>query len=73
MPISRFERKEKLGHGGVSEIARRTGLGVSTVSMVLNGHIRNRKIEVAIARKLRVKVTDAFPEHYAAPPVSGAP
>lgn len=65
MALSRFERKEKLGHGGVSLIAKQTHFAISTVSEVLNGNKRNRKIEVAIARKIGLKVADAFPEHYA--------
>lgn len=66
MGPSRWERKEKLGHGGVTAIAKKTGFSVNYVSEVINGRKRNRKIEVATARKLRVKVADAFPEFYGA-------
>lgn len=64
MGLSRWERKEKLGHGGVTEIAEKTGFSVNYASEVISGRKRNRMIEVATARKLRVKVADAFPEFY---------
>jgi len=66
MGLSRWERKEKLGHGGVTEIAKKTGRSVAYASEVISGKKRNREIEVATARKLRVKVADAFPEFYGA-------
>jgi hypothetical protein len=66
MTLTKAERKDRLPHGGVSRIAEKLGVKVSAVSMVLNGHRRNRAIEVAIARMLRMKVADVFPEWYGA-------
>lgn len=64
MGLSRGERKDRLSFGDSAEIARRKGKARSYVSEVLNGKRRDREIEVAIARKCRVKVADAFPEFY---------
>lgn len=61
MPLTRWERKARLGHGAVSEIARREKQPISVVSEVLNGRRRNRKVEVAIARRLRMRHADVFP------------
>jgi hypothetical protein len=63
MPLSRLERKDKLGHGGGKLIAKREKKSLSYVSQVLNGRRRNRKIEVAIARRLGLPVDKVFPRY----------
>jgi len=60
MAMTRWERKAALGHGGVKEIAERVGLSHPHVSQVLNGRRRDRKVEVAIARKLNRPVDEVF-------------
>jgi hypothetical protein len=55
------EIKKRLGHGCVSRIAAQTGRTIGHVSQVINGLRRDRKVEVATARKLRMKVDEVFP------------
>ncbi len=67
MPLTKWERKEKLGHGAATKIAKKLGKDQSHVSRVILGERSDREVEVVIARKLRMKVTDAFPEFYQKP------
>lgn len=60
MAMTRWERKAALGHGAVKEIADALGLSRPHVSQVLNGHRRDRKVEVAAARKLGKPVDEVF-------------
>jgi transcriptional regulator with XRE-family HTH domain len=67
MPLSAIGRKVLLSHGKQIEIAERLGVSVSYVSMVANGKRlprsgKGRQVQVAIARALRMKVSEAFAE-----------
>jgi len=61
MAMNGEERKRALGHGGAAEICRRTGRSATHVSYVLRGERRDRKVEVAVARKLGKPVDEVFP------------
>jgi hypothetical protein len=61
MPMSRWDRKALLPHGAVTQIAQRTGRAKSHVSSVIHGHRRDRRVEVAVARLLRLPVDEVFP------------
>lgn len=63
MPLSRYEIKERLGHGGVSAVAAALGLSVSHVSRVLNEKRSDRRVALAVARKLRIRLAD-LPTRY---------
>lgn len=60
MALSKYERKEKLGHGAVKEIAAATGRSEGHVSQVINGKRRDRVVEVAAARRLQMSVDEVF-------------
>jgi hypothetical protein len=71
MPLSRYERKERLPYGAQAEIAKELGEGFSEafVSRVQNDKTdgmdpeKVRRVQVAIAKRLRprVPVAEAFP------------
>jgi len=67
MPLSRFERKERLPYGAQKEIAHEEGVAESLVSRVMNDKTfhddpkKVRRIRVRIARKIGVPVDEAFP------------
>lgn len=70
MALSKYERKERLGYGAQKEIAQELGRGFSeaTVSRVMNEKDgstvtpeKARRVRVAIARRLRMPVDEAFP------------
>ena len=74
MPLTRWERKEALGHGNESRLAREIGVHQSTVSLVLNGRRRSARIEAAIADAIGLPVDMVFPARPAkAAPVARAP
>ena len=60
MPMSGEERKRALGHGGAAAICRRTKRSPAHVSYVIRGLRRDRKVEVAIARRLKLPVDVVF-------------
>ena len=60
MALSNDEIKKRLGYGAVTEIAKRTSRTKGHVSQVINGKRRDRKVEVAAARKLGMKVEEVF-------------
>lgn len=68
MSIARYARKERLPFGAQKEIAEELGVAESVVSRVMNGKgddlsaETRHKVRVAIARKLRMKVDEVFPE-----------
>lgn len=66
MPLSRWERKERLGFGGVKAIAARTGVSASLVSLVVNDKSARtpvtRRVQVAIARRIGMPVAAVFGE-----------
>lgn len=64
MPLSRIERKERLGFGGQSKIAKRTKRTRGHVSQVVNGIRHDPRVERAVARVLGLPVEEVFPEHY---------
>lgn len=51
------ERKGRIPFGAVSRTAERTGVAISTVSAVLKGRFRNRRIEIALASLMTPKTT----------------
>jgi len=60
MALTRWERKERLGHGAAKKIAEATDRSESHVSMVINEKRRDRVVEVAIARRLQMPVDEVF-------------
>lgn len=50
--LTRHDRKDRLGHGGLKEVAAEVGVHQSLVSRVLNGKKRHGRIEAAIARRI---------------------
>lgn len=72
MPLSKWERKERLGHGAATKIAEKVGRSQPHVSRVISGERPDRKVEVAVARMLGLPVTEVFPEYYAEKRLSGA-
>lgn len=71
MSIARYARKERLPFGAQKEIAEELGVAESVVSRVMNGKgddlstETRHKVQVAIARKLRMSVAEVFPEEVA--------
>jgi len=64
MALSFYERKERLGYGGLTRIARRTKRSLGHVSQVMKGGRRDPRVERAIARAIGEPVEDVFPEFY---------
>lgn len=50
--LSRHERKDRLGHGGVTEVAQVLGVDAALVSRVLNGKQRHAGVEAEIAARV---------------------
>ena len=64
MALNRHERKDLLGYGAATELARRTGRTLGHVSQVLNCERtkrRDAKVENAAARMAGMKRFDLFP------------
>lgn len=67
MSIARYARKERLKNGVQKEIAAALDVDESVVSRVMNDKgadlspATRRRVQVAIARKLRMPVDEAFP------------
>ena len=59
--LTRHERKDRLGHGGVKHIAELAGVDAALVSRVLNGKQRHAKIEALITGKIGQPGEDVFP------------
>lgn len=65
--LSRHERKDRLGHGGVKSVAEEVGVDAALVSRVLNDKQRHAGVEDAIARRVIQSPNErAFPAHEAA-------
>lgn len=70
--MNRWERKEKIGHGGISEVAKETGFSPGTVSLVVSDKIELlseetvQKVRMAVARRIGEPVEVVFPETAAA-------
>lgn len=61
MTLTPDEIKAGLKWGGVTRVAVATGTTKGHVSQVIHGLRRHRKVEVAVARRLRSKVDEVFP------------
>lgn len=60
--LSRHERKDRLGHGGVKAVAEAVGVDAALVSRVLNDKQRHTGVEDAIAERVcREPNERAFP------------
>lgn len=65
--MNRWERKEKLGYGAISEIGRKLKLSPATVSLVVNDKtdilsaVTIAKVRVAVAAKIGAPVEQVFP------------
>jgi transcriptional regulator with XRE-family HTH domain len=65
--LTRWERKERLGHGGVQRIADIAGVDQALVSRVLNGRQRHEKIEQLITAAIGRPGEQVFPPRVADP------
>lgn len=65
MPLTRWERKEQLGHGALKKIAKRTERSPGHVTHVVAGHRRDKRVEKEVARRLKLPVDEVFPPHAA--------
>jgi hypothetical protein len=61
MSLSRWERKQLLPYGAVTAIAQKLGRSKGHVSQVISGHRRDRRVEVAVARIIKLPVDRVFP------------
>jgi hypothetical protein len=61
LTLTRTERKERLGHGGIREIAKIAGVSDSFVSHVLAGRKRNARIEALITGRIAKPGETVFP------------
>ena len=60
--LTRHDRKDRLGHGGVKAVAEELGIDAALVSRVVNGKQRHAPTEAAIARRIvRAPNEVAFP------------
>lgn len=68
MSIARYARKERLKHGAQKDIALKLGITAPVVSLVMNDKVAGlsdktvRRVRIAIARRLGMRVDEAFPE-----------
>ncbi len=66
--MNRFERKERIGHGGISELSRQLELSVSTVSMVVSDKTDTlspptiQRVQKAVAKRIGKPVDEVFPQ-----------
>lgn len=58
--LSRHERKDRLGHGAMKEIAAELGVDPSAVSRVVNGKATSARIAKAVAARLGLPVEVVF-------------
>lgn len=59
--MNRWERKERLGHGAVTRLAKRLHVSPTRVSRVLNDWERIPRIQRAIAKEIGQPVEVVFP------------
>lgn len=69
MPLTKYQVKERLGHGAVSQIAEVTGKSKSHVSRVLNEKRSDPEVAKVVARRLRTKLSE-LPERYYREPLA---
>jgi hypothetical protein len=66
MPLSKWQRKERLGFGGVKAISDKLAVSPALVSLVVNDKAADtkltRKVKVAVARKIGMPVAEVFGE-----------
>lgn len=61
--LSRHERKDRLGHGGVKAVAEALNVDAALVSRVINGKQRNDRVELEVSRRVVAAPHEqAFPE-----------
>lgn len=67
MPLSKYERKEKLGVGGQTVVAEALGVSKADVSRVINDKAdttvkkeKAQKIRREIAKRLRLPIREVF-------------
>lgn len=63
--LTRADRKERLGHGGLREIARLAGVTDSFVSHVVAGRKRHQRIEDLITGRIGRPGEEVFPPRIA--------
>lgn len=65
--LTRHDRKDRLGHGGVKAVAEEAGVHPALVSRVVNDKQRHDGIEAIIARRIvRTRNEIAFPPRHRA-------
>lgn len=70
--MNRWERKEKIGHGGITEVARELALSPATVSLVVSDKTDQlseetiRRVREAIAARIGEPFEEVFPPETAA-------
>lgn len=66
MSLTRHERKDRLGHGGIREVAAKVPCSEPLVSLVVNDKAADtkltRRVKVAVARKIGMPVAEVFGE-----------
>lgn len=85
MPLTVAERLHRAPHGVQRDVAAELGLSKTTVSKIMRGEMvpktpkakaTMRKVQVAVARRLRLPVDEVFPPEHkaeAAPFAAAAP
>lgn len=64
--MNRFERKERIGYGGISRVARQLKLSPATVSLVINDKTdilsdkTVKRVQLVIAEKIGAPVEEVF-------------
>lgn len=61
MPLTPEDRKKKLGHGGLTKVARRLGLTPGHVAEVNAERRRDERVEKAIIKAIAKKHPDVDP------------
>lgn len=50
--LTRHDRKDRLGHGGIKAVAEELGVDAALVSRVVNGKQRHAGVEDAVSRRV---------------------
>ena len=59
--LTRHERKDRLGHGGIKAIAALAGVDAALVSRVVNGKQRHARVENIITGRIGKPGEQVFP------------